>query len=269
MIKREGDVVHIPRTLVGAFVFLWLIGVAQAPSWQTFLSPLVAVLFCQALWSGWWYWQKRRRIWFHPAVVVNGLLPALFLSPLHGVVPLAAASILTAFLVTRLSKQMAVLLPGVYGLIAISLFFGVPVVWRGDVFSTGAWIACLCVIPFLWREKRLGMSVWFIAAYFLFFLLLRGHMFALSQVLDESVMICSFLIVPLVWERKARQLLVKQESWALMVLAWFVLLYVVRFTWADLLLSSIVAAHMSMNIPKLYSVRKRLLQSIRRKMLSL
>lgn len=216
---------------------VWITSAWQLGSWQYIASPLFCALLLYILtdrvapsknphrWNPWF----------------TGLLIGLLVSPSLGYVT-ATVIVVSTWIAMRWSGRYTgdMIHPAAIGLLFGSMLLGIPVSWW--VVSSMYWpvLFLLAAAVILYRAKRLIVMLVFLGGYFVFFLLLRGISFSLSQVFDGRVLLFSACMLPFTFPGEPVRR--KNLFFVLTAFAWFVFLYVLRYSVTDLLLSAYVAA---------------------------
>lgn len=187
------------RSRVALTLFLiWILAIWHFRSLNVVLCPLLSVLTVTAL-DVLITYVRSKKIYYPGASFVSGFLVGLIIAPTEKwwVFVLAAT-------VASLSKQFIgagirqhVFNPAAFGIMTVSLVFGVPVAWWAVSWS---WWLLLILVPamirILWKMKRLWLPAMFLATYFLYLLTIFDAQTAIRTLIDGSVMLFALVMLP-------------------------------------------------------------------------
>ena len=182
------------RLKVAFTLFLiWTLAVWHFKTLNSFLYPLIAiafVAFCDLSIT----FVRDHKFYLPSASLVTGFLIGLIIAPTEKVWIIVAAS-----LAASLSKQLIkaqvrqhIFNPAAFGIIFVSLVFGVEVAWWGV--GASKWIPVI-LIP--WKMRRISLPISFLAVYFLYFILVsKSAEAAFVSLLDGSVLLFALVMLP-------------------------------------------------------------------------
>lgn len=183
--------------IFGILFIVWLAGVWHEKTWQfavyPFISCTVFALF-DIIYTNF----KTKKIYFPFSSLISGILIGLLIHPSQGLYTLALAILLAC-----ISKQFIkldnrhIFNPAAFGIVASSILTKTPVSWWA-VSSGGISIILIPLLASytLYKLKKLQYPVSFIIGYFVFLLFLRGLQPAIALIMDGTVFLFSFIMLP-------------------------------------------------------------------------
>lgn len=179
-------------------LLVWLLAIWHFwPHWWAFVYPLFAVVLMTTLDGV--YTRIRFKKWYWPsASFVTGLLIGLIIDPKEPLWIIALAVFIAfvskQFIGTGLRQH--IFNPAAFGIMAVSLAFGVPVAWWGVAWGQLPLVILIpLMIRVLWRMKRLWLSIGFLAIYLVYYLTLFDPKGAVLALVDGSLLLFTLVML--------------------------------------------------------------------------
>ncbi len=182
-----------------AFVLflIWLLAIWHSQSFNSILYPLVAVFLMTALDLG-ITWVRSKKLYWPSASFVTGALIGLIL-PVNG----SLIPILIAVILAWVSKQFIntgirqhIFNPAAFGIMIVSLAFGVPVAWWTVSWGSLPLIILVpAMIRILWKMKRIWIPVTFLLTYLVFRLTTFDPKTAALSLIDGSLLLFALVML--------------------------------------------------------------------------
>ena len=191
------------RLKVALTLFLiWTLAVWHLPAGRQvsgFLYPIIAIATVTIVDLSITF-VRDHKFYLPSASLVTGFLIGLIIAPTEKVWIIVAAS-----LAASLSKQLIkaqvrqhIFNPAAFGIIFVSLVFGVEVAWWGV--GASKWIPVILIplmLRILWKMRRISLPISFLAVYFLYFILVsKSAEAAFVSLLDGSVLLFALVMLP-------------------------------------------------------------------------
>lgn len=141
----------------------------------------------------------RKRVWYFPASsFVTGFLIGLILSPQQSIFVFILATFLASFSkqFIRTGEHQHIFNPAAFGILSTSFILHAPISWWGVSWSPWIILVILGVSYTLFTLKRLILPVTFLFAYGLYFFIAVGFNAVLPQVVDGTVFLFAFVMLP-------------------------------------------------------------------------
>lgn len=183
--------------IASVLVLIWVVYLIFNFTLRAFFLPLFSVTLVAALDLITTY--VRKRALFLPASsLVTGFLIGLILSPEESILPFALAAAFAVFSkqFVRAREHQHVFNPAAFGIFGASLLTGVPVAWWAVSWSPWVIFLIVSVSYTLYALKRLWLPVTFLITYGVFVFVTAGSEGALSSLLDGTVMLFAFIMLP-------------------------------------------------------------------------
>lgn len=197
---------HVAFTLTLVWL-LTLVKTAYGQHASSVILPLVAIVTITACDVAITYLRSRKALgpqgtsfaYWPFSSLVSGLLIGLIIDPKQPIWVFALAAILAS-----LSKQFIgagnrrhIFNPAAFGIMAVSIFFQVPVSWWAVAWGN---LPLIILIPLmariLWRLKRLTLPATFLIIYYLYLLTLMSPKVALNTLIDGSFLLFALIMLP-------------------------------------------------------------------------
>lgn len=238
---------HDPRARIFyILLIIWTVAIFQNPNWQIILFPLFSTILFSILDLTFHYYKSKK--WYYPfSSLVSGLLIGLIIHPSGGIL-----SIILACLFGFISKQFIkyknhhIFNPAAFGIVISSLILNLSISWwsvaPGKIFILLSILSGLVI----WNLKRIYFPILFLAGYFLFLALFQGVKPALSLTIDGTVIFFAFIMLT----EPMTSSISGFWKWAfgLIVLAGIILCYLLKISFTDPLLLSLLMTNLLVKI---------------------
>ncbi len=239
--------IHDPRArILYVLLLIWIFAVFQNPGWKNIVFPLFSIAFFSILDLGFLYF-KSKKLYYPFSSLVSGLLIGLIIHPSSGIF-----AIILACLFGFISKQFIkyknhhIFNPAAFGVVISSLILNFSISWwsvaPGKIFIL---LSILSVLV-LWKLKRIYMPITFLSGYFIFLALFQGIKPAISLTIDGTVIFFAFIMLT----EPMTSSISGFWKWAfgLVVLSGVVISYVLKLSFTDPLLFSLLFANLLVRI---------------------
>ena len=241
------SLIHDPKVHIFYILLLiWVFAVIQNPGWKNIVFPIFSITLFSIL-DLVFHYLRSKKLYIPFSSLVSGLLIGLIIHPSSGII-----AIILAVIFGFASKQYIkyknrhVFNPAAFGIIVSSLILGFPVSWWA-VAGGGIFILLTLISGFvLWKLRRIHMPISFLVGYFAFLAVSLGIKSATSLSIDGTVFFFAFIMLtePMTssisgfWKR----------TFGFVVLSGIIVSYVLKLSFADPLLLSLLFANLSVRI---------------------
>lgn len=188
------------KSQVAFTLFLvWLLAVWHFwPHWWAVVHPLFAVVLMTVLDVV--YTRIRFKKWYWPsASFVTGLLIGLVIDPKEPlwIIGLAVVAAFVSKQFIGAGLRQHIFNPAAFGIIAVALTLGIPVVWWGVAWGKLPLLILIgAMARILWRMKRLWLPVGFGVVYLIYYLILFDPKSAVLALVDGSLLLFALVMLP-------------------------------------------------------------------------
>lgn len=172
--------------LIFQFRTVFVLGVAFAVAVSVALDSLII-----------WLRTKKRIVSL--STMVTGLLIGLIIDPLNGLFPIGAACLMASISKNFIGKgtQTHIFNPAAFGIVMSSFIFNRPVSWWGVAWGrVPVIIIAIGMLPVLWKLRRNGMPLLFLAVFFVINLIHGTVASATQLTIDGTVFLFAFIMLP-------------------------------------------------------------------------
>lgn len=238
---------HDPRARIFyILLIIWAVAVFQNSKWPNILFPLFSIILFSILDLTFHYYKSKK--WYYPfSSLVSGLLIGLIIHPSSGII-----AIILAVIFGFASKQFIkyknrhVFNPAAFGILVSSMILGFPISWWAA--AGGRIFILLTIISglVLWKLRRIHMPISFLVGYFAFLAVSLGIKPAISLSIDGTVFFFAFIMLT----EPMTSSISGFWKWAfgLIVLAGIILSYLLKISFADPLLLSLLITNLLVKI---------------------
>lgn len=241
------SLIHDPRIRIFyILLFIWVIAVIQNPGWKNMVFPIFSIVFFSILDLGFHYLKSKK--WYYPfSSLVSGLLIGLIIHPSGGIF-----AIILACLFGFISKQFLkyrnhhIFNPAALGIVISSLILNFSVSWWSV--APGKIFILLSIISgfVLWKLKRIYLPITFLFGYFIFLTILQGIKPAMSLTIDGTVIFFAFIMLTEPMTSSISGFW--KWGFGLVVLAGVIISYLLKFSFTDPLLLSLLMINLLVKI---------------------